>query len=53
MKAIFSSFGNFSGCFECVLVQLLLIQILSAYNVISEGRPCYPLSSDMIIFCVG
>ena len=28
MKAIFSSFRDFSGGFECVLVQMLLIQIL-------------------------
>ena len=51
MKAIFLSFGDFSGGFECVLIQLLLIQTLSACNFISEGRPAYPLSGDMNILC--
>ena len=41
----FSSFRDFSGGFECVLLQMLLIQTL-----FSEGMLSYPLSCDMIIF---
>ena len=42
-----------SGGFECVLVQMFLIQTVSACYFISEGRLSYPLSGDMIILCVG
>ena len=52
MKTIFSSFRDLSGGFECVLVQLLLIQTLES-NFIPERRPSYPLSGDMIFLCVG
>ena len=48
----FLSFGDFSGCFECVLVQLLLT-LLSVPFYIRSKAIIISSTGDMIILCVG
>ena len=51
MKVIFFKFQRFFWGFQCVLVQMLLIQTLQRASLYQ--KEAYPLSGDVIILCIG